>query len=77
MRDFMEKEDSPIFIKIFKILPLRRIATRRRNFEMCAIVVSKTKHLTLKHRNTQNGSKSTKMNKKRESQESAASSDFD
>ena len=28
MRDFVEKEDSPILIKkVFKILPLRRIAT--------------------------------------------------
>ena len=56
-------------------------------------VLFKTKHLTLKHRNTQNGSKSTnhksrtttfcflrgslRWSKRRESEESAASSDFD
>ena len=43
MRVFVIREDSPIFIKkVFKILPLRQIATWRRNFETrpCLIAVA-------------------------------------
>ena len=54
MRVFVIREDSSIFIKkVFKILPLRQIATWRRNFETRAMLDCRCygQHSRVKNRN--------------------------